>query len=80
MSSQFQQKYNGRFYNTLHWEQLDKLWGVLKENNSDWYVYFINHEEVPLAPLETNEFQIFLEDSFLPKGTCYTYPQLFFLS
>lgn len=62
MSSQFQQKYNGRFYNVLRWEQLEQLWATLKANNAGWYVYFINHEEVPLTPLDANDFEIFLEE------------------
>jgi hypothetical protein len=62
MSSQFQQKYNGRFYSVLRWEQLDQLWDVLKENASGWYVYFINHEDIPLSPLEINEFLTFLNE------------------
>ncbi|MEY3220559.1 MAG: hypothetical protein RIT27_1916 [Pseudomonadota bacterium] len=62
MSSQFQQKYNGRFYNALRWTQLDTLWGVLKTQSSGWYVYFINHEDVPLNVLEPDDFQTFLDE------------------
>lgn len=52
---------NGSFTSALRWHNLDELWEVLRENESDdWFLYAIG-SPVPEKPSSHHELLIFIE-------------------
>lgn len=56
----FLQKYNGKFYNMLRWEQLDALWQTVRALDKSWYIYAIG-EEPPTETVTTPKLYEFLQ-------------------
>ena len=50
MTNGFEKALSGRFEGILRWADLDKLWGVLEQQDKPYYVYEIGHD-VPSSPL-----------------------------
>ena len=56
----FLQAFRGRFHNVLRWEQLERLWGVLRNNaQAGWYIYAVG-EPPPREPASDELFTTFL--------------------
>ncbi|MBF0265936.1 MAG: hypothetical protein HQL46_11755 [Gammaproteobacteria bacterium] len=54
------EQYKAGFYGVLQWEDLDKLWQLLNEDNK-WYVYQVG-EPVPETVLSQDEFAHYIEN------------------
>lgn len=61
MTTEFMQKFKGRFYGVLKWEQLEPLWQKVKANDSaSWYLYHVG-DLPPNTPANTSELNMFIE-------------------
>ena len=55
-------KYNGRFFGLLKWEQMDALWLQLHDYPSDWYVFDFEKPQPSLVS-SAEDFKQFLNDA-----------------
>jgi len=70
----FQECYKGRFFNILHWPQLDDLWEKVKRQPNGWYIYFVG-ENLPTAPANHETLHQFIQeiDQLLRQEHDYDY-------
>ena len=58
----FLRAFRGRFHNLLRWEQLERLWGVLRNDaQAGWYIYAVG-EPPPREPASDELFTTFLTE------------------
>ena len=58
----FRNAFKGRFESMLRWEQLDRLWDVLREDaDGGWHIYAVG-EAPPSQPVSGERLQTFLSE------------------
>jgi len=58
----FVEAFRGRFQNVLRWEQLDRLWELLRlDAGNGWYIYAIG-EQPPAEPVSADLLRTFLSE------------------
>jgi hypothetical protein len=71
----FVEAFRGRFHNVLRWEQLDRLWEILRRDaGNGWYIYAVG-ERPPAEPASADLLGTFLHeiDQLLRKGHAEDY-------
>ena len=58
----FYQAFRGRFHNVLRWEQLERLWELLRDDaDGGWYIYAVG-EAPPQETVSDELFRTFLSE------------------
>jgi hypothetical protein len=60
--TKYWQSFQGYFSGVLKWEDMDRLWALLKAGPEGWFV-FDTRQPCPDEPLEPDAFIVFLADS-----------------
>ena len=61
MKDEFLHKFKGRFSGVLKWEQLDRLWSLVRKNhNAAWYLYHVG-DQPPTSPASSHEVNLFID-------------------